>query len=221
MQIGILHTHTLIVVLYMLLHLVLVTLLVLNNRNLLNTVRGKAKWGRITLEAMMILTGLYLLISAPDGLALYNVLKYFLLVAAIGIAVVAFKRYNKALGVLSLAILVYIFLLAKQRDPMLRPEKAVVEEALTAITVSNPPAEIRGKAIYTIACQRCHSANGEGNWLKSKNLRESMLVDSDKAKIIRWGSKAVGRDSNLMPANSYLTDDQVNDVVAYINTFRK
>jgi len=221
METGLLHLHTkLIVPLFLLLFTARVVLLVVNQHNLLATLNGKVKWVRIGLETLMLLTGLYLIVSAPEGLATYNVLKYIVLLAGIVVGVIAFKKKNKVLAVFALALMLYIYPLSLTRSPLLQSEPKRVQAAITQLGSAGVTPELRGQVIYEQACNRCHGPAGNSQWMKSKNLTTSMLVEQDVAKIIKLGSAGVGRESKLMPAYEYLTDDQIADLVAYINRLK-
>ena len=82
----------------------------------------------------------------------------------------------------------------------------------------------RGSALYKQYCLTCHQADGGGVPRMNPPLIKTSYVTGDKNKIIKWvlqGSvEKVPIDgqtySNNMPAQSYLTDQQIADVLTYI-----
>lgn len=217
MDTGLLHTHHLVVVLYVLLLAAKVAVVWTKNKNLLFTLNGKTKILRIVLEALMLLTGGALLVKSPVGLELFSIVKYVVLVLAIGAGIIGVKRMNPILATFSLLCFAYIYGIAKTNSPILQSEESQVQAAVSAFpAVANSPADAlkRGQAIYTITCLQCHGVDGTAAFRKAKNLATSPLSDAAKASIIKTGV-------NTMPAFTYLKEGEVQDLVLYINTFKK
>ncbi len=86
----------------------------------------------------------------------------------------------------------------------------------------------RGNAVYKKECLSCHQADGGGVPHMNPPLSESSNVLKDKKKIIgvvlKGMSDRIPLDdeyySNVMASHSYLTDQQIADVLTYIrNSF--
>lgn len=213
MDLGLLHSHHLIVILYLLLLVVHLFFLFTGNRQAFTSFRGKAKWFRMSLEILMLLTGGFLLFRAPDGFAVYNLVKIFGIGGAIALTIIGFKRYKAPLVLGAVLLLGYVYGVAKMRSPLLTPESKRVASAWEQAKTNNPEDSLaQGQVIYTIACQRCHGVKGEAQYRKAKLLKESQLPDGTKASIIQNGL-------NTMPKFDYLDESQRRAVVAYINTF--
>lgn len=72
-----------------------------------------------------------------------------------------------------------------------------------------------GEAIYLKKCARCHGADGAKGRSGAANLQLSKMEDEMISQIIQNGRKP-------MPAyKSKLTEDEINDVVAYVKSLRK
>lgn len=92
-------------------------------------------------------------------------------------------------------------------------------------------AHFRGSLVFFNYCVTCHGPNADGNGRAAKlyNPRPANLRTSDKNEqymklIIRNGGKAVARSEFMPPWGEELTDEQIGDVVAYlqsINTARR
>jgi mono/diheme cytochrome c family protein len=84
----------------------------------------------------------------------------------------------------------------------------------------------RGSALYKQYCLTCHQADGSGVPRMNPPLIKTSYVSGDKKKLIKWvlqGSvEKVPIDgqtySNNMPPQSYLTDQQVADILTYIRS---
>lgn len=86
----------------------------------------------------------------------------------------------------------------------------------------------KGAALYKKYCLSCHQEDGSGVPRMNPPLINTSYVTGDKTKLIKWvlqGSvQHVDIDgesySNNMPAQNYLTDQQIADVLTYIrNSF--
>jgi len=217
MDTGLLHTHHLVVVLYMVLLASKVVIVWTRNKHLLFTLNGKTRIVRIVLEVLMLATGGMLLTRSPVGLEIFSVVKYIALIAGIGAGIVGVKRMNPILATFALLCFGYVYGVSKTRSSLLVSEKTQIQNAVAgfpATAASQADALKRGQAIYTIACVRCHGIDGTSAFRKAKNLATSPLSDAAKAGIITGGM-------NVMPAYSYLNAGEVQDVVVYLNTLKK
>ena len=97
------------------------------------------------------------------------------------------------------------------------PPKSTVEAAL-----------IRGESVYKRYCVLCHGveANGQGRAAKQYDPKPADLTRSPypavyKEMIIRRGGEALGRSQFMPPWGQELTDEQISDVVQYLQTLVK
>lgn len=217
MDIGILHTHTLVVVLYVALFAIKTILILTGQRNLLTTFNGKTRIVHIFLATALLGTGGYLIGKAPDGMAAYNIAKIVFLVLAMGVAFVAVKRFKAAFAILALSGFAYIFVLAKSRDLFLRSEETRLKAALQSFEAVSPRPDValaRGKTIYEAACNRCHGADGRAGYRKAFDLQTSALADAAVVATVSGGR-------NTMPAYPYLSRPELDDLLAYVKSLRK
>jgi mono/diheme cytochrome c family protein len=83
----------------------------------------------------------------------------------------------------------------------------------------------RGGLVYANYCVTCHGFNADGNGRaarlynpKPANLRMSDKNDAYFRLIIRMGGEAMARSEFMPPWGAELTDEQTNDVVAYLRS---
>jgi mono/diheme cytochrome c family protein len=88
-----------------------------------------------------------------------------------------------------------------------------------------------GKATYTATCAACHGAAGAGDGaaaaalpVKPANFTDPAFwaarTDDQVKKAIREGGAAIGK-SPMMAPNPQLTATQLDELVAYLKTFKK
>lgn len=215
MDTGILHAHQfLFVPLYILLFLVKAVLILGGKKEALQRLNTRTKVVHIVLAVGMTLTGLFLVFRAPGALQTTYLLKYVLLLAIIGFGVMAVKRMSRGLAVLVLLLLGYTFAISKAHSPALESEQARLERFAAVANDRLQENQVAyGKALYERSCQRCHGANGEAAYRKSKNLA---AIPADTAYVVAFLNNAV----KPMPSYSYLQPYEQESIAAYVLTFQ-
>lgn len=96
------------------------------------------------------------------------------------------------------------------------------EETVQKITIKSDPESIgRGKNIFDAKCKFCHYANstetivgpGLKGIMRNRRLPVSKLPASSENVI-----RQLKQPFNRMPSFEYLTDDEISDIMAYLNT---
>lgn len=213
MDTGILHTHTLIVSLYMLQLVVKAFLLTSGKLETLDKFTAKTKVPHIILATLMLVTGIFLMVRSPEGTQPYIFVKLTCVFGAIPLGIIAFKRRNNVLAILTVSLMAMGFVLAYGKPAFLRsaPKSDLV---LTAEDSQANPQLKDGEQIYAAKCSRCHGPNGDSGFQGAKNLGLSTLSDGEIVSMIRNGK-------GMMPADKDLTDEQIAAVTAYVKRFRK
>lgn len=214
---GFYHTHKLIVVLFVLLYIIKTLLLVAGKQQTLDTFRKYTKIPEMVISTLFLLTGVYLLFNSAN-IGTLTIVKIALVFISIPIALIAFKKSNKALAVLSTLLILTVYGLAeinkKQQGKISIPDvygNQAEEKGTVPVSIDGG---VVGRQIYEQACITCHGKNGDACLSGAKNLQVSVLERDALIKLIRNGK-------NTMPAYKNLTDAQVNEVINYINGFRK
>jgi mono/diheme cytochrome c family protein len=93
---------------------------------------------------------------------------------------------------------------------------------------SGDAAVVRGGIVYRTYCVLCHGATGKGDGRAAKmytpkpaNLTVSPFNDAYKEMIVRGGGASVGRSSYMPPWGDELTDEQIQDLIAFLRELRK
>jgi cbb3-type cytochrome c oxidase subunit III len=84
---------------------------------------------------------------------------------------------------------------------------------------------VRGGIVFMVYCKLCHGERGDGAGRAAKlypglNLAIKNNVPDYFAKIIRGGGEATGRSAFMPPWRNELSEEQITDVIAYLQIVR-
>ncbi|MBB6609909.1 SirB2 family protein [Pontibacter sp. Tf4] len=233
-----LHTHVLVVVLFLLLLTYKVILLLLNKRGTLATVRNKTKVLEMIFGTLILVTGGWLLYNYSGGIPTWLALKVTLVLIAIPVAIVGLKRENKLLSVLALVVFMYSYGVAETDSLVMQKnqlqetfatatpetdasetgdvslsESGVVHEEIVASL--NETAMVNAQAVFVQQCATCHGQDGTKGTSGATNLAQSQLSLNDRKQVI-----ANGR--GLMPGfGKQLSEQELEELAAYTLTLKK
>lgn len=173
---GFLHTHYLVVTLFLLIYVIKTILLLSNKNDLLQTFTKKVKVIEMIVSSLFFLTGGYLITQTPLGGAYDHLLwiKLAMIVASIPLAVIGFKRQNKILAALSLLLITGSFGLAEVYHK---------KKAVAAPSETNSSVAMDGKSLYETNCKVCHGNDGKAMLSGAPDLSATAL-DKDQIKGI-------------------------------------
>lgn len=184
-------------------------LLLSDKKDTLTGYTSKTKIAEMILSVLFLGTGIYLVYAGPS-LSTLMLVKIGLVFASIPLAIVGFKKGNKALAMVAILFLVAAYGLAEMNKAKFKKEdKAPVD---TSAVAADPVAV--GKEVYTVKCVACHGAGGDAGLAGAKNLKVTQLTDDQQKDIIKHGKAG-------MSAFPDLADDQLNGLVAYIKTLKQ
>lgn len=221
MEIGMLHSHVLVVTLFLLFLLFKTILLLANKKELLTKVRTKFKIVDPILGVLMLATGAYLLSLYGADAPNYLWVKLIVVLIIIPIGIVAFKKENKAMAIISLLLTLYIYGVsetgslsfsqanraANEDSPATQAQEVIIEGA-TADLLKN------GQEIYTAECKKCHGNDGKKGLFKSPDLTQSKLNLSER---VAWIKKGKG----VMPAyENELSEAEIEAVALYLEELK-
>lgn len=193
---GMLHSHYLFVILFTLIYLVKTILLLSDKDELLEKFKQKTKVVEMIVSFGFLATGIFLMTQMPEIPSLMFV-KITLVLLAIPLAVVGFKKKNKVLATLSFFLIIASFGLGETIKKHKGGEKI---------------AAVNGKEIYEQKCMLCHGKDGKLAANGSKDLSATQLSHADIVKTITDGK-------NMMASyKGTLTPEQIEAVSNYIET---
>ena len=145
MATGMLHSHTLFVVLFTLIYLIKTILLLSDKDDLLEKFKKKTKVLEIIVSFGFLATGIYLMTRLPE-INMFLIIKIVLVLASIPLAVVGYKKKNKVLATFSFFLIIVAFGLAR------KAKEAKAGDVIVAVN---------GKEIFEEKCTLCHGSNGK------------------------------------------------------------
>ena len=196
MATGMLHSHTLFVVLFTLIYLIKTILLLSDKDDLLEKFKKKTKVLEMIVSFGFLATGIYLMTRLPE-INIFLIIKIALVLASIPLAVVGYKKKNKVLATLSFFLIIVAFGLA---------QKAKNEKAGDKIVAVN------GKEIFEEKCTLCHGSNGKLGLSGAKDLSVTALDHQNIITIITEGKNA------MASYKAVLTHEQIEAVANYIES---
>ena len=194
------YTHLVSVILFLLIYLVKTILLLANKNEGLAKFTKTVKVPEMIISSLFLLTGVYMLTQIPEIKTLM-IIKIIVVLAAIPLAIIGFKKGNKILAVISLLFIIGAYGMAEMNK---KPK------ALQGILESN----INGKELYEAACVSCHGVDGKKGLMGARNFSESTMDLPARIEIIKKGKVA------MKPFGKILTDEQLKAVAEYTLTLK-
>lgn len=200
---GMLHTHKLSVMLFLVLYLFKLIFLLTNNAKAMAAMQKKG-WRifDMGISTLFLATGLYLLFTAAEVKMLQWV-KIGMVFLSIPLAVIGFKKANKPLATLSVLLIFGAYGMAE----------AAKKNRVQPVAAGATPQET-AKAMYVSNCVVCHGEDGAAQVAGAANLQTSTLSEADIIKILRNGK-------NRMPKFSGWSEAELKLVAEFTKSLRK
>lgn len=198
---GLLHTHYLVVTLFLLIYVIKTILLISDKKELLDKFSKKFKVPEMIISALFLLTGIYLSTQLPFG-GKYDYLfwiKIAMVALAIPMAVIGFKRSNKILAALSLLLITGTYGVAE----VYHKRKGIPKQSNELLSDA--------RALYENNCASCHGNDGKLGMSGSKDLTKTELDMAGINQIILQGK-------GMMPKASQLSPEQAQTIAEYVNS---
>jgi uncharacterized membrane protein SirB2 len=197
---GILHTHYLVVTLFLLIYVIKTILLLSNKNELLAGFVKKTRIAEMIISVLFLGTGIYLATQLPFG-GKFDYLFWIKLVmvfTSIPLAIIGFKKSNKILAALSLVLITGSYGIAETY----KKKKNIPKERTVEI------AKTDGASLYTENCLMCHGADGKQGKAGAKNLNVTQLDVAAIKEVILHGK-------GDMPA-AQVDEEQANSIAEYV-----
>lgn len=199
---GFLHTHYLVVSLFLLLYIVKTVLLLSNRTEALQKFTKKTRIFEMVISFIFLITGVYLLTQLPViGMMMW--IKIAVVLASIPVAVVGFRKGKKPLAALSLLMLFAAFGMGEmyhKHPPVAKVEPTANGEA---------PAAMDGKSLYEANCALCHGSDGKLGMAGALDLTKTALDVPGIKEVIVNGRGA------MPPAQ--VSNEQAAAIADYVN----
>lgn len=222
MYTGMLHTHKLSVVLFLIYLLVRTVLLLTNKTDMLQKLTKKLRIPDMVVSTLFLVTGIYLAFQTSSiSYGNWFWIKLVLVFAAIPLAIIGFKKQRKVLALLSLVLVLGAYGVSETKSINMKPSsylEAIGQKADPAVLskANIDPAQpnydpiLHGEAVYSAYCSGCHGADGKLQNAGAKDLSRSV-------KTVEEMRLQINKGKNSMPGfEKYLSENQIDDVVAFV-----
>ena len=213
MYTGLLHTHRLVVTLFLLLYLVKLVLLLSNKKESLELVRKKTRIPEMIISSLFLITGVVMLFNVGE-IDLWLYIKLALVFLSIPIAVRGFKSKNKVLAFFSVLLILTAYGMGEMG------KRWVDKQPISSNVVSDPSAAnydqlAHGKAMFEVQCATCHGEDGKAQKSGAKDLSQGERTDEEIRTLIMNGK-------NAMPGyKDVYSLEEIDALLAYVKEFRK
>jgi mono/diheme cytochrome c family protein len=200
--------HRILVTLFLLQYVVKLVLLLTNKKDELAKYTKATRIPEILVSVGFLVTGVWVLVQMGSSeMSMFMIIKLLCVFAAIPLAVIGFKKANKGLAVLAVALILAAYGLAEMNVKAKASGKVDTTAAKTPIEA--------GAEIYVQKnCNSCHGPDGKLGLGGAKDLSVTTLSMDEQKAVIKNGKPP-------MPPFSDLTDEQLKDLVEYLGTLRK
>ncbi|HXC03612.1 MAG TPA: cytochrome c [Bacteroidia bacterium] len=217
-------THRIVVTLFLLIYLIKTVLLLMNSTSALEKFKKITKVPEMIVSVLFLGTGIYMLVQG----ALLNsmmIIKFVAVALSIPIAIVGFKRNNKALANLSLLLIIGAYGLAEMsKKQKSAPQAESKETTVGPATGSKIPADsldpngfsaAKAERLYIDNCSSCHGEDGKRGLAGAKDLTLSTMDAMEARDLITNGKGSMpGKANDLSPK-------EIVALVNYIHQFKK
>lgn len=204
---GFLHTHYLVVIIFLLIYVVKTILLLSNKNELLAAFTKKTRILEMIVSSLFLITGIYLTTQLPFK-SKYDYLffiKIGMVVASIPVAIIGFKKSNKILAALSLLLITGSFGIAEAYSK----RKNVPAEEIKAGDAGD------AKAQYQARCVMCHGNDGKLGLAGAKDISVTQM---DVAAI----KDVIIKGKNSMQPIAGISEEEAAGIAEYVfNNIRK
>ncbi|MBL7888952.1 MAG: SirB2 family protein [Bacteroidia bacterium] len=207
---AIFYTHLVAVNLFLLIYLVKTILLVANKTEALAKFTKINKVPEMIISTLFLLSGIYLLTQI--GTTTLLIIKIVIVMLSIPVAIIGFKKSNKALAVLSLVMIIAAYGLAEMNKKKI--DKQTVDASVANTEDANYDAVKHGESVYTAYCQSCHGAGG-ANGAGGLDLTVTQTDHATKLERIKNGA------SSMPGFKDVLNEKEIEAVTAYVESLKK
>ena len=196
--------HRIVVSLFLLIYLIKTALLLLNKNDALKSFTKLVKVPEMIISILFLMTGIWLMVYL-DNFSPLLLIKISVVLLSIPVAIVGFKKKNKALAVLSFIMILSGYGMAE-----------IAKKHKSGDTSIKLTEQSSGKDIFNSKCSGCHGKNAINPKPGYPNISESKISSDSIFKVIYSG-----RNGIMYAYKDSLSENQIKNVVSFIDTVRK
>ena len=220
---ALLHTHELLITLYVIIFTIKMVLMLLNKSDSLARFRKRTLVvGEMVIPTLFIITGIILAVMAQTGFGdTWFLIKMILIAISVVTGLIGFRKNSKFLAILTFLIFIYTIMLSYIKDPVLKKHGNIIPSGIeNTVTDPNAPgynAVKHGLLLFkNYGCNSCHGFDGTLRNHGAANLAISTINDDTITQTIRNGKGSV--------MNAYgkrLNPLEIHAIALYVKSLRK
>ena len=217
-------THRIAVSLFVLHYFIKTVLLLINKPETLKAYSKVTKIPEMVISTLFLLTGVWL-VAETGNVSTMQIVKFTLVILSIPIAIVGFKKNNKAMAVTSLIFLLGAYGIAEMNKAEKKKAalKATVEattEVVTDPTAASYDGVKHGEFVYNsisgVPCKSCHGSDGKAMIGGAKDLTATTLDKEGIKSAIKNG-----QNNGKMPSYGSLKPAEYDALADYVLSLKK
>ena len=204
MYTGLKHLHILLISLFVI-SVLIKTILLFVNEEKFDNYRKKTKVVEMIITMLFLVSGIIMFTMRSGGLHFTFHIKLTLILVAIPLAIIGFKKKNKALAFLATSLFIMTYGVAEMSSKKMKE-----------VHVELPTTDVNyGKALYEGNCTTCHGDKGASQLNGATDLSSADLSTFSITETIKNGSA-----SKKMAAFKSLDSLEVNAIATYVLTLK-
>lgn len=203
---GIQHTHLLLVMLF-LISIIVKTVLLFVDHDKFDAYRAKTKIPEMVVTILFLITGVIMIVAKEANFHFFLWVKIGVILAAIPVSIVAFKKKKKYLALIGAFLFVMVYGLAEMAGGKANANKVeIAEESAGSVQ--------HGEKLYMENCVSCHGDDGAKQLGGASNLMSSTIDTVEVKSVIMngRGSMAAYKES--------LNEQEIEALKTYVLTLR-
>jgi mono/diheme cytochrome c family protein len=198
---AIYYTHLISVILFLITYLIKTVLLLANKEESLQKYTRITKVPEMIISFAFLVTGIYMITQIPEVKS-FMIMKLVAVALSIPLAVIGFKKRNKALAVVAMLLIIAAYGLAEMSK----------KQGLSQSSPAQPGAEVaapNGHDIFVRNCTSCHGEDGKLGLMGSPDLTVSALTTDERKEIVKNGKGVMTGFAGI------LSEEEIEAVVKY------
>jgi mono/diheme cytochrome c family protein len=213
MYTGLFHTHKLTITIFIILYLIKTILLITGKKEALEKFSKRFLPFEIVVSFLFLLSGIWLLFETSEIRTLF-VVKIIIVVLAVPMAFIGFRKQNMVMGVLSFFLIVGAYGVAEINKSTMVKRMELPKGIVDDVSEADYDILAHGKALYDTQCIVCHGEDGTLQMSGAKDITVSKLSQDEVVQRITGGKMT-------MPAyGDHFSVDEINAIAEYTMTLR-
>ncbi|UPT67796.1 MAG: cytochrome c [Sphingobacteriales bacterium JAD_PAG50586_3] len=217
-------THKVAVIIFLLHYVIKTFLLLINKPEALKKYTAGTKVAEMIISVVFLITGVWLIAETGSPSTL-QIIKFTLVALSIPIAIIGFKKGNKAMAITALLFIIGAYGLAEANKAQKRKGAANATVEATGDVVTDPAAADynsikHGEYIYNnisgVPCKSCHGTDGKSMVGGAKDLSVTALDKEGIKSVIKNG-----QNNGKMPAYSSLKPAEYDALADFVLSLKK